>query len=346
MRGPRPSPSRVSTPALAPCQRSTAARCTRSPAGRRARSPGDDRDARGDIRADTLAERTAGFAAYTSSVDPVIRVRLRATDASCRARMKGKDRFSRSEAEGMRRLVDLVRRAEPGPPQKLLRDRLRAMGFYISDFAGGRQGSRARTSTTSSAAAAPPSPTGLRPAWPARGAQPSPRVRVAQRATARDFLRWLSGHVVATGQMKSECSSSVSPHPPGHVLLPTRTPSSTTLRTTPSRRVYLRFGAQTTSSTPSSGWAATWRISPRVPVNHLDLKDREQRRRRRALRAEGIRPLARRMRLWSPLVVAPVVVDMVKTGDITETLCLAGHADVGRAELPSPAGTGTVTSTS
>jgi hypothetical protein len=76
-------------------------------------------------------------------------------------------------------------------------------------------------------------------------------------------------------------------------------------------------------------------LSP-VPVNHLDLSDREQRRQRRALRAEGIRPLARRMRLWSPLVVAPVVLDMVKTGDITEALCLAGHADVERADLPFP----------
>ena len=76
-------------------------------------------------------------------------------------------------------------------------------------------------------------------------------------------------------------------------------------------------------------------LSP-VPVNHLDLRDAEQRRSRRALRAEGIKPLARRMRLWSLLVVAPVVLDMVKTGDITETLRVAGHADVERADLPFP----------
>jgi hypothetical protein len=74
-------------------------------------------------------------------------------------------------------------------------------------------------------------------------------------------------------------------------------------------------------------------LSP-VPVNHLDLKDREQRRQRRALRADGIRPLAHRIRRWSPMVVAPVVLDMVKTGDITETLRLAGHVDVERADLP------------
>jgi hypothetical protein len=73
-----------------------------------------------------------------------------------------------------------------------------------------------------------------------------------------------------------------------------------------------------------------------VPVNHLDLKDREQRRERRALRAEGIKPLARRMRPWSPRVVAPVVLDMVKTGDIAETLRLAGRADAERADLPFP----------
>jgi hypothetical protein len=54
-----------------------------------------------------------------------------------------------------------------------------------------------------------------------------------------------------------------------------------------------------------------------VPVNHLDLQDREQRRERRALRAEGIKPLACRMKPWSPLVVAPIVLDMVKTGTLS-----------------------------
>lgn len=36
------------------------------------------------------------------------------------------------------------------------------------------------------------------------------------------------------------------------------------------------------------------------------------------------------------LVVAPVVLDMVKSGDIIETLRPAGHADVERADLPFP----------
>ena len=54
--------------------------------------------------------------------------------------MKGRARFSRSEADEIRRLLGLVRRAEPGVPQKLLRDKLRALGFYISDFAGGSAG--------------------------------------------------------------------------------------------------------------------------------------------------------------------------------------------------------------
>jgi hypothetical protein len=40
----------------------------------------------------------------------------------------------------IKRLLGLVRRAEPGTPQKLLRDKLRAIGFYISDFAGGPAG--------------------------------------------------------------------------------------------------------------------------------------------------------------------------------------------------------------
>ena len=73
-----------------------------------------------------------------------------------------------------------------------------------------------------------------------------------------------------------------------------------------------------------------------MPVNHLDLQDREQRRERRALRADGIKPLARRMKPWSPLVVAPVLLDMVKTGDIVNTLRLATQAEVERADLPFP----------
>jgi len=47
-------------------------------------------------------------------------------------------------------------------------------------------------------------------------------------------------------------------------------------------------------------------------------------------------PLARRMKPWSPLVVAPLVLDMVKTGDIGNTLRLATQAEVERADLPFP----------
>jgi hypothetical protein len=54
--------------------------------------------------------------------------------------MKGRDRFTEIEAAEIRKLLRAVRRAEPGPPQKLLRDKLRAMGFYISDFATGPAG--------------------------------------------------------------------------------------------------------------------------------------------------------------------------------------------------------------
>src|SRR4051794_30987779 len=54
--------------------------------------------------------------------------------------MKGRDRFTSSDAAEIRRLLKLVRKAEPGTPQKLLRDRLRAIGFNISDFAGGPAG--------------------------------------------------------------------------------------------------------------------------------------------------------------------------------------------------------------
>lgn len=73
-----------------------------------------------------------------------------------------------------------------------------------------------------------------------------------------------------------------------------------------------------------------------VPVNHLDLSDRQQRAERRALRRKGMKALSRRMRPWSPRVVAPVVLDMVRSGDIDETLRLAGYEDVERADLPFP----------
>jgi hypothetical protein len=50
--------------------------------------------------------------------------------------MKGRKSFTNEEAVAIRRLLALVRRAEPGTPQKVLRDKLRAFGFYISDFGG------------------------------------------------------------------------------------------------------------------------------------------------------------------------------------------------------------------
>jgi hypothetical protein len=74
-------------------------------------------------------------------------------------------------------------------------------------------------------------------------------------------------------------------------------------------------------------------LSP-VPVNHLDLNDSKQRRERRTLRREGINLLANRMRPWSPRVVAPVVLDMVR--DIDQALLLANHAGVERADMPFP----------
>ena len=54
--------------------------------------------------------------------------------------MKGRDRFTSGEADEIRRVLRLVRKAQPGAPQKLLRDQLRAVGFYISDFGGGPVG--------------------------------------------------------------------------------------------------------------------------------------------------------------------------------------------------------------
>lgn len=54
--------------------------------------------------------------------------------------MKGRDRFTAAEAATIRELLRRVRCAEPGAPQKQLRDRLRTTGFYISDWGGGRTG--------------------------------------------------------------------------------------------------------------------------------------------------------------------------------------------------------------
>lgn len=76
-------------------------------------------------------------------------------------------------------------------------------------------------------------------------------------------------------------------------------------------------------------------LSP-VSVNYLDLGDGEQRRERRALRRKGIEPLARRMQPWAPTVVAAVTLDMVRTGDINETLRIAGYRRIDRVDLPFP----------
>lgn len=62
-------------------------------------------------------------------------------ETTCDAlRIKGRDRFSEAEAAEIRRLLALVRRAEPGSPQKVLRDQLQRIGFYISDYAAGSVG--------------------------------------------------------------------------------------------------------------------------------------------------------------------------------------------------------------
>jgi hypothetical protein len=76
-------------------------------------------------------------------------------------------------------------------------------------------------------------------------------------------------------------------------------------------------------------------LSP-VPVNELSLSDRDERAERRSLRRRGLKPLGRRMRAWNPDVVAPVVLDMVRTGDVDEALRLAGYSDVERVDLPFP----------
>lgn len=53
--------------------------------------------------------------------------------------MKGRDRFTKSEAGEIKRLLRHIR-GEPGTPQKILRDQLRRLGFYISDWADGPRG--------------------------------------------------------------------------------------------------------------------------------------------------------------------------------------------------------------
>jgi len=71
-------------------------------------------------------------------------------------------------------------------------------------------------------------------------------------------------------------------------------------------------------------------LSPR-PVNHLDMNDPE----RRQARRDGVAPLARRMRRWSPRAAVVVMKAIVPQAD--EALARAGHADVLHEALPFPA---------
>jgi len=48
--------------------------------------------------------------------------------------MKGRDNFTAKEATQIRAHLRALRKAEPGVPQKLIRDQLRAIGFYITDW--------------------------------------------------------------------------------------------------------------------------------------------------------------------------------------------------------------------
>jgi hypothetical protein len=66
------------------------------------------------------------------------------------------------------------------------------------------------------------------------------------------------------------------------------------------------------------------------PVNNLELRDPK----RIQARADGVEPLARRMKRWSPRVV--VVVMKAIVGDADVALAVAGHSDVTREELPFP----------
>lgn len=252
--------------------------------------------------------------------------------------MKGKDRFSRSEADEIRQLLDLVRRAEPGQPQKLLRDRLRAMGFYISDFARGpagftrsdfddlvRDGRVTIIERPPAGTADPPrSAKRPRPRRTARDREGIPPSSLAERT--RRHYRPDEVRVLFIGE-SPPAGGTFFYYANSKLYDATREAFEAGIPALRRRDDFLdafkRLGCYLEDLSP-------------VPVNHLDLKDREQRRQRRTLRAEGIKPLARRMRPWSPLVVAPVVLDMVKTGDITETLRLAGHADAERADLPFP----------
>lgn len=67
------------------------------------------------------------------------------------------------------------------------------------------------------------------------------------------------------------------------------------------------------------------------PVNDLELRDPK----RLQARVDGVKPLARRMKRWTPRVV--VVVMKAITGDAGDALAASGHAGVEREELPFPA---------
>jgi hypothetical protein len=71
-------------------------------------------------------------------------------------------------------------------------------------------------------------------------------------------------------------------------------------------------------------------LSPR-PVDHLDMNDPE----RREARREGVEPLARRMRRWSPRAAVVVMKAIVPHADAA--LARAGHGDIPREALPFPA---------
>ena len=71
-------------------------------------------------------------------------------------------------------------------------------------------------------------------------------------------------------------------------------------------------------------------LSPR-PVNHLDMNDPE----RREARREGVEPLARRMRRWSPRAAVVVMKAIVPEADAA--LARAGHEGIPREALPFPA---------
>ena len=70
---------------------------------------------------------------------------------------------------------------------------------------------------------------------------------------------------------------------------------------------------------------------------------REQRRERHALRPKASSPRPSNEAMGRPWCRTP---DMVKTGDIVNTLRLATQAEVERADLPSRVGTDTATSVS